>query len=567
MKIPLFEFEQIVDETILKRGLSYFKSGSITDISEITAGEYEAIVSGSEDYTVQLKINENIITEHQCDCPYDMGPVCKHIIAVVFYLLQDELDLDNSKSKTSKRSKNIDKIKKTKSVSQQIKELLKIISHEELVEFLEGNCKKDKKFRNHFLASFGHLSQNQSKEFYQKQIHSILQTAAGRDGWIGWSDMKYVFNTTKTFVENAEQYFEKNNFENVYFISTALLEEMTKALQFGDDSNGDLGYFIESSMELLSKLTQVKLSDTLKKDFLDYCINAFNQKLFKGWDWHLGILKIASELVDNESDADVVLNCLELVNGDYEREYAQSFKLELLRKYKSQEEVENFISKHISNSEIRTKEIEIAFKNKNIQRVINLSKDGIQCDEKDKPGLVKTWYNWLLKVAQHQNDTIKIIEYARFLFIDNFRPEQDYYQVLKNTIETEKWHPFLEDIITEITPKSRWTYKELVRNIYIKEAWWDRLLLMLKENLSLENIQANEVYLATDYSTELIEFYRERITNYVEKYVGRNHYQTACKYLRRLKKLGGNQQVNELIELFRKLYPQRKALMDELNRV
>jgi hypothetical protein len=34
-----------------------------------------------------------------------------------------------------------------------------------------------------------------------------------------------------------------------------------------------------------------------------------------------------------------------------------------------------------------------------------------------------------------------------------------------------------------------------------------------------------------------------------------------------MKKLGGNEQVNELIELFRKQYPKRKALMDELTRV
>ena len=56
------------------------------------------------------------------------------------------------------------------------------------------------------MASFRHLSQNQSKEFYQKQIHSILQSAAGRDGWIGWSDMKYVVNTTEPFLKNAEKY-------------------------------------------------------------------------------------------------------------------------------------------------------------------------------------------------------------------------------------------------------------------------------------------------------------------------------------------------------------------------
>jgi len=71
----------------------------------------------------------------------------------------------------------------------------------------------------------------------------------------------------------------------------------------------------------------------------------------------------------------------------------------------------------------------------------------------------------------------------------------------------------------------------------------------------------------TDYANELMESYSERLTNYVEKYVGRNHYQTACRYLRRMKKLGGNERVNELIELFRKKYPQRKALMDELTKV
>ena len=143
-------------------------------------------------------------------------------------------------------------------------------------------------------------------------------------------------------------------------------------------------------------------------------------------------------------------------------------------------EVEKYINKHISNSLIRTKEIEKAFKNKDFKRVIQLSEDGIKCDKKDKPGLVKIWYNWLLKVAQTQKDTSKVIEYSRFLFIDNFHPEQDYYQILKENIEDEKWYPFLEEIIKEITPKNRWTYTELIRKIYINEKWWDRLFQMLK---------------------------------------------------------------------------------------
>lgn len=90
---------------------------------------------------------------------------------------------------------------------------------------------------------------------------------------------------------------------------------------------------------------------------------------------------------------------------------------------------------------------------------------------------------------------------------------------------------------------------------------------MLKQNSSLENIQENEQFLAKYYSSELIKLYSERITSYVEKYVGRNYYQTTCRYLRRMKKLGGTERVNNLIEVFRKQYPQRKALMDELTKV
>ncbi len=560
MKIPLNKFEQLIDEKILKRGLSYFKDDAVTDFSEISNGEYEAFVSGTEEYTVQLEISNNIIVEHNCDCPYDMGPVCKHVVAVIFYIQQDELDLNQlSISKPNK--------KKTKSLSQEVKELLKVISQKDLIAFVQENSKKDKKFRDYFLASFGYLSQNKSKEFYKKQVHSILQSAAGRDGWIGWSDMKYVVSTTEPFLQNANTYLVNNNFEKVFFISTALLEEMTEAFEYGDDSNGDLGYFIESAMELLSKLTQEKLSKDLRKSIFEYCISIFNQKIFEGWDWHLEILGIASELIDKESGADIIIDCLENVNGNFERERAQSFKLDLLRRFKDKNEVDEYINKHISNASIRTKEIEKAFKNNNFERVIKLSKEGVKCDREDKPGLVKVWYNWLLKVAQSQKDTLKVIEYSRFLFIDDFNPEQDYYQILKENIEAEKWHPFLEEIIKEITPKQRWTYTELIRKIYIKEEWWDRLFLMLKQNLSLENIQENEPYLSKDYSSELIELYSERITNYVEKHMGRNQYQTACSYLRRMKKMGGNDKVNELIELFRKQYPRRSALMDELTRV
>lgn len=322
------------------------------------------------------------------------------------------------------------------------------------------------------------------------------------------------------------------------YICEALLEEMTEALQYGDDSGGDLGYFIDAAMEMLHKVTNIELPKEIRDELFDYCINAFKKGLFSGWDWHLGMLHIAADISDNIHEADLIIKCLDTIQGDYNRGQAQPFKLKLLRKFKDEKEVEKYIAQHISNPSIRRAEIEKAFQIKNFERAIALSKDGIEHDEKDKPGLVKEWYDWLLKIAQAQNDTPKIIEYARFRLINSFGGTQDYYQILKDSVEVKEWNAFIEDIIKEITPKTNWTYTELIRQLYIREEWWDRLFLLLKRNVSLANIEQNEQYLSRDYTPELLELYRKRIANYVKNYVGRNHYQTACRYLRRMKKLG-----------------------------
>jgi len=560
MNIPLNEFEHIIDETILKRGLSYFKKGFVTEFSEISSGEFEANISGTEEYTVNLKVENDIIIEHNCNCPYDMGPVCKHIVASIFYLKQDELNLNQQNLPLAKKKKN-------KTVSQQLKEVLDKVSHQDLKEFIQEQSKMDKQFRNLFLSSFAHLNESQSKEFYQKQIKSVLNLATDRHGFIGWHEMKYLEQGIDPIITIAEKQLESKNYKNTIYICTALMEEMTEAIQFSDDSNGYIGGIIDSSYEMLYDIATKNISADIKTELFNYCITAFKKRLFDGWDWHIGILNVACELADNENEADVIIKCLDTVNGEYERERAQSFKLDIISKYKDTKEVQKFINKHITNSSIRNTEIEKAVKNKDFEKAIKLSKDGIEYDEKDKPGLVKNWYNWLLKIAQTQNNKTKIIEYSRFLFIDNFHPEQDYYQILKQEIEPNKWKDFLEEIIKEITPKGGWKYNGLVRKIYINEKWWDRLFLLLKENTSLENIESDEKYLSKDYSQELIQLYSERLIKYVDRFMDRNHYQTACKYLRRMKKLGGNEKVNELIEYFKITYPKRKALLDELSRV
>ena len=107
----------------------------------------------------------------------------------------------------------------------------------------------------------------------------------------------------------------------------------------------------------------------------------------------------------------------------------------------------------------------------------------------------------------------------------------------------------------------------MVANIYIKEEKWDKLWELIKENPEFSTIESYESYLSKPYSDEIVDLYANQVLDYLERNMGRDHYQTACRYIRRMIKLGGKAKANNLIAQLRTLYAKRPALMQELDRV
>lgn len=566
MQIPLNQFELYIDETILNRGLSYFKKGHVHEPEEIGLGEFEAIVEGSEDYTVRLTIKKGIITDYVCDCPYDMGPVCKHVAAVIFYLQQDELGL-NKKTKGVKTERN-SKPAKRKTVAQQVDELLDKATYDELKQFVREKASANTPFRNLFLSSFAQLNSDESKELYIQQVKSIIKTASDRHGFIDWSASKLVGNAVDNLLATAEKQIINRNYKSAVFISTAVMEQMTEALQYSDDSNGDIGGSIDAAFEMLHTVAQQQLSEDIRKLIIEYCFTSFDKRIYSGWDWHIGVLRLAALLLKTEDETERIFKQIDKSQGsEYERDAVQVIKYDILLKTNGEDAAEKYLEQNITNSNLRREAIQKALKNKNYEKAISLAKNGVDYDLKDKPGLAKEWYDWLLKIAQAQNDSEKIIEYARLLFIDNFRREQDYYQILKQHVDHEKWTAFVEAVIQDITTKKGWFDKDLIASVFIKEEWWSRLLDLVKKSPSFNTIDYYEKYLSKQYTAEIVELYADGILKYMKINMGRDHYQNACRYIRKIIKLGARDKANEIISYLRTEYPKRKALMEELSNV
>ncbi len=566
MQIPLNQFEQYIDEIILARGLSYFKNGRVNEPEEITPGVYESIVEGTEDYIVHLSIKDGNIVEYACNCPYDLGPICKHVVAVIFYLQQEESEL-KKKSPISKSTPQKEPLNR-KTIADQVNELLESISHDELKQFVREKTEQNLPFRNLFLSSFAQYNKDESKELYQKQVKSILRSTSDRHGFINWSASHQVGNEVADLLVSAQKQFENQNYKSSFFICTAVMEQMTEALQYADDSNGDIGNSIDFAFEILYKIVQEKLPEEIRKIILDYCISAFDRQIYLGWDWHLDMLQIASELLKTDEETQHVLNQIDKAQGsEYEKEKAQSIKYNILKKTKGEKEADKYLEQNLSNSRFRGEAISKALKNKNYDKAITLAREGVNHDKKEKPGLAMEWYDWLLKIAQAQNDKVKIIEYSRLLFVNNFRHEQDYYRILKQNFPAEEWNTFIKEVIQDITKRNRWLDSELIAGIYIKEEWWDNLLELVKNSPSLRTIEHYEKYLSKDYSDELVHLYSEAIMKYLKDNLGRKHYQNACRYLKRIIKLGAREKANKIIKMLRTEYPQRRALMEELSQI
>ena len=94
-----------VDPVILSRGQDYYRQGYVESI-DYDNGLVTAEVSGSEvePYLVEINFDEyGEVEAWECDCPYDWGPVCKHVVAALLAVQAEPLE-ERYKGKVQRKS-------------------------------------------------------------------------------------------------------------------------------------------------------------------------------------------------------------------------------------------------------------------------------------------------------------------------------------------------------------------------------------------------------------------------------------------------------------------------------
>ena len=177
--MTLLNFENHVEPKILKRGAEYFQNGNIEFIEETKKNFWVADVLGSDDYQIKIRLTgKNEIKSCECTCPYDYGAECKHIVAVLYAILdQKTLKVipENPVNNTPKGKK------------MSFETLLEKINLKEYQDFIKHYSKTDKNFKDTFELHFAEkdnsfnfekkytdLIKKNHQEPYLKRVYRLL---------------------------------------------------------------------------------------------------------------------------------------------------------------------------------------------------------------------------------------------------------------------------------------------------------------------------------------------------------------------------------------------------------
>jgi uncharacterized Zn finger protein len=207
VELTIEKIQSLCTEGSFERGLKYFREGRVEKIA-VLGNTIKALVVGTHKYRVTIHSDDDF--KAQCNCPYDGGGYCKHIVATLIALSKNYGEI-NGKRKKEEDAINI---------------ILNSVSLEELKEFLRKEFKEDPKLKTHFQIYFTDKGEEKSIQDYKKEINLLYQDITDE-----YRFTKYGAEADFTQIQElAERFTQKRNLLEAAKIYQALSEVIAENL-------------------------------------------------------------------------------------------------------------------------------------------------------------------------------------------------------------------------------------------------------------------------------------------------------------------------------------------------
>lgn len=556
----LHDFEEYIDDIILKRGKDYFRDDHVESIKEVSENQFVIDVIGSDYYTVEVLVDDSgDITDTYCDCPFDWGDYCKHQVAA-FLALRSKLGKKIRNTSNKKSSNSHQKV--------DIEAILTSLSKEELVKILLQLSKEYPVIEKKLLFEYVPVEYEitQSKKLIREYINEHKYR-----GFIDWNKTYDALQGAHMTLEKAKRKLEQGEIESTVQLSITVLSIVVDMLEYCDDSSGYVGNVIESSLDMIKEATTSNLdvlNQIQKEKLFNVILKEAIHSRYEGWiDFRIDLLEACIPFLSTKQlrkKFEKEIKKLESQASDsrlsqYELQKLKMLQLSIIEQNDEPDKVEQFIQEHIHYSDVRKIAINRLLEKKEYAEVVKLCLEGEKLDE-SYPGLVTTWKQYRYKAYERLNDLESQRDLALQLLFEN---HFEYYSKLKSLYPLSEWKEILQGIVNYFENKS---YQSSVYlKILIEEDLKERLIQYCNKNLySIEHLYP---YLIEDYYEEVCYLYEKYIESEASMSSNRKQYKGVCKLIKSYKKVFGDSNAKRLINNLRAEYERRPAFLDELSKI
>ena len=542
---------------ILDRGLDYYQEGAVENF-ESGDDSIEATVLGSEAYDVSISMRDGKIADMYCDCPYaEQENNCKHMAAVLFFM-EEETGINQEKN-----------LKKTPNAKDSIRALVDDADEKIVRDFLLTILKNDTGLFLQFKNILHCEISDSDMKLYKRRIDSICSQHAGRDGFIDYYNASSFVAELEEFLENDIQGIVKSRYYREAFeLTTYLLVEMGD--QDMDDSDGGTYMLADTCVNIWEEIIE-QCDIEIKRIMFEWCMKALKKSELEYMEDYIERILFASfeekEFIEAKLKftADEVSAYTEEDSSwskGYNAERCAVHHIALMKENNFSDcEIEEYCRENLKFNSVRECYIQDCIDKNEYQLAINLLKEG-KIEQKDSSGLVIKYSRQLKQLYKQMNNQKDYENELWLLLVEYSANDMNIYKELRSVYSETEWLEKREVVFRELSSRS------FVDDLYEEEKLYDRLLKAVLDSMGLYKLMKYETCLKELYPNDLLKKYEVTVRDMAIRTSDRKRYQELVAILRRMQTYPDSSEVVcKIISDWRVMYKNRRAMMDELNKL
>lgn len=528
----LSDFEEYFSPRILERGKNYYQNHHVISLESIGNGSYEAEVEGSEIYTVfaELKADGEVL-DLSCDCPYEWEEFCKHEAAVLYQLREREEIVPSVEEPEQKQA---------------LPKQLAACEKETLIAWMMEYAKENRGFLDY-------LQLRVSEQLQPEELLAVLNRTCNRffSGKIVWKELQktvaFLLKSVQDWADDVKKV--QAILDIVQLLEMKLEERCCESDWVIYESITDCSDAILNIVQGVINRQESKTIEAVYQSLL----HAFHKDKLSGEHFVFSSLLCLCALPEYRKKLEEFLQYQQAVSTEYERRELAEQQFQILKRYGTPQEQNDFINRHLSNPEYRRMAIQNAIDAGDESTVERLALDG-EYENQALPGLLQEWQKCRYHCYHRTGEREKLADVCEALLKGG---EPDYYEEWKSLIPFDLKSVKIEQLLKEAPIR-------VYRKILLAENRVDLMAEACEKDPS-------ELWLyfgalkSSPFAEQATELYKDWIWEEADAAANRSEYAAVC---RKLKKFSENSPIaaRVLAQELREKFPRRPAFQDELKK-